>query len=159
MISSHLMGGLGNQLFQIFTTIAYGITNKVKFIFPYSAVLNDATTTRYTYWDSFLASLKIFTTFNNNNMELNNFSLFRENGFNYNNLPIFYNHTMLYGYWQSYKYFDDMKDKIFQMIRLQQFKDSVKNEYSKYFYENTDLISMHFRLGDYKTRLSSYFTI
>jgi hypothetical protein len=47
-----------------------------------------------------------------------------------------------------------MKDKIFQIIRLNQMKESVKTEYSRYFDENPDIqyISMHFRLGDYKTK-------
>ena len=153
IITTHIMGGLGNQLFQIFTTISYAITNKVKFIFPYSSILKDPTINRYTYWDSLLESLKMFTTFNNNhNTDLYNFSIFRENGFNYQILPIFQMNTMIYGYWQSYKYFHDKTDIIFKMIRLRQIKESIKSEFSRYFDENLDLISMHFRLGDYKLK-------
>ena len=33
MITCNLMGGLGNQLFQIFTTISYAIKSKNKFYF------------------------------------------------------------------------------------------------------------------------------
>ena len=33
MITCNLMGGLGNQLFQIFATIAYAIDNKSSFVF------------------------------------------------------------------------------------------------------------------------------
>jgi hypothetical protein len=150
------MGGLGNQLFQIFITVAYGIRNKVKFIFPFSNSLPEGIE-RPTYWDSFLSSLKIFTTENNanqiNNEYLYNFSVFRENGFNFNYIPIFKLNTMFYGYWQSYKYFHDMTDIIFKMIRLRQIRDSVKNEFSHYFDYDTELISMHFRLGDYKSKL------
>ena len=155
MISSHLMGGLGNQLFQLFATIAYAITNKVKFIFPYSLSLPDGIE-RPTYWDSFLGSLKGFTTLNNKltNEELYKFSLFRENGFHYNCIPNFQINTMIYGYWQSYKYFHDTRDIIFKLIRLRQIKESVKNEFSRYFESDKDdeLISMHFRLGDYKLK-------
>jgi hypothetical protein len=59
---------------------------------------------------------------------------------------------MIYGYWQSYKYFHDKTDMIFKMIRLRQIKESIKSEFSRYFDENFDLISMHFRLGDYKLK-------
>jgi len=153
MISSHLMGGLGNQLFQIFTTIAYGFTNTIKVVFPLTKSLPDGIE-RPTYWDSFLNSLLPFTCehlkYKMTNDQLYKFPLFRESNFNFREIPTFYTDTMLYGYWQSYKYFDDMRDKIFQMIRLQQFKDSIKNEYSRYFDDENALICMHFRLGDYK---------
>jgi hypothetical protein len=33
MITCNLMGGLGNQLFQIFTTISYGLQAQNQFIF------------------------------------------------------------------------------------------------------------------------------
>ena len=60
VISCNIMGGLGNQLFQIMTTISYAIRNKCVFLFPYDTkVMN-----RYTYWDSFLSNLKQFTTNN-----------------------------------------------------------------------------------------------
>ena len=36
MITAHLMGGLGNQLFQIFATIAYSLNNRKRFIFEYN---------------------------------------------------------------------------------------------------------------------------
>ena len=51
VISCHLMGGLGNQLFQIFTTVAYALRQRRKIVFPYSEIL---TTGRHrpTYWDS-----------------------------------------------------------------------------------------------------------
>jgi len=153
MITSHLMGGLGNQLFQIFTTISYGFTHTIKVVFPYSKVLQDHVV-RDTYWDSFLESLQPFICsqmkYKMTNEELYKFELYREKHFSYNILPYFSKSTMLYGYWQSYKYFDDMKEKIFQMIRLEQFKFSVVKEYSRYFDEHSDIISMHFRLGDYK---------
>ena len=60
MITCNLMGGLGNQLFQIFTTISYSIKAGVQFKF-----LNDETlgggscTQRPTYWNNFLSRMKI----------------------------------------------------------------------------------------------------
>jgi hypothetical protein len=38
MITCNLMGGLGNQIFQIFTTISYAIKSKNQFKYKLSAV-------------------------------------------------------------------------------------------------------------------------
>ena len=58
MITCKLMGGLGNQLFQIFTTIAYAIKTQQTFKFYDIDILESSCTTRYTYWGNFLKSLK-----------------------------------------------------------------------------------------------------
>ena len=34
IVTSYLMGGLGNQLFQIFTTLSYGLEHKKKLFYP-----------------------------------------------------------------------------------------------------------------------------
>ena len=39
MITCELMGGLGNQLFQIFAVISYSIKHNVPFTFRYSETL------------------------------------------------------------------------------------------------------------------------
>ena len=86
IVSCQLMGGLGNQLFQIFTTMAYGIRNRRKFIFPYSETLNVGIS-RNTYWDTFLSMLKPITTFNTKhgvtNNDLMRFQRLREFAFHY----------------------------------------------------------------------------
>ena len=63
MISCKLAGGLGNQLFQIFTTIACALKYSKPFFFLNNRQLGDGTngtTIRYTYWDTFLLALKPF---------------------------------------------------------------------------------------------------
>jgi hypothetical protein len=59
------MGGLGNQLFQIFTALSYIIDHAVKIIIPYN---NTAVSCvfRKTYWGrgDFLDNLSIFTNMN-----------------------------------------------------------------------------------------------
>ena len=155
------MGGLGNQLFQIMTTMGYAIRNKCVFLFPYDTkVMN-----RYTYWDSFLLSLKRFTTDNEQsrlkNMDLCNYlPKYIEPHFHYSTIPVFGKNYFLQGYYQSYKYFDQEKNSIFKMIRIEDNQNLVKSEFSHYFMEEEDtkdedkyktvIISMHFRLGDYK---------
>jgi hypothetical protein len=56
---------------------------------------------------------------------------------------------MLVGYFQSSKYFDVYKDKIFQLLKIANKQLVMKVLYeTKINFDNT--ISMHFRLGDYK---------
>jgi len=155
VISCNIVGGLGNQLFQIMTTISYAIRNKCVFIFPY----NTHAMNRYTYWDSFLSNLKKFTTNNiqckYKNIDLQYFQNYNEPVFHYSSIPFFGKSFYLNGYFQSYKYFDTEKTSIFKMIHLEQNQELVKSEFSHYFADSSSdskevLVSMHFRLGDYK---------
>ena len=58
-----LKGGLGEKIFQIFTTIAYAIKTNKKFCFLFSGYLD----VKNTYWDSFLYKLKKYTIMNDTN--------------------------------------------------------------------------------------------
>ena len=61
MLTCNLMGGLGNQLFQIFATISYAIKSNNNFAFlNVESLGGGGTTKRYTYWDSFLNRLAPF---------------------------------------------------------------------------------------------------
>jgi hypothetical protein len=153
------MGGLGNQLFQIFTTISYGIKSGRRFIFPYSEYLNVGIT-RPTYWKTFLKSIVIHTTNNSNTNITNNiiqeFPVFREMGFEYKEIPfVNIENISLFGYFQSYKHFENDLSTIYSMIHLREQKQYVSNGFFK---ESNDEmkyhnISMHFRLGDYKDKI------
>ena len=149
MITCHLRGGLGNQLFQIFTTIAYSMQRLQPFFFLNNYQLGNGengSTIRYTYWDTFLNNLKIFLK---NDIQIGTMLTVGETSFNYEKLP---EHNlkkdiMLYGYFQSYLYFYEYKDTIFKLIKLDSKKRSIKQTVN-YDFKNT--ISLHFRLGDYK---------
>lgn len=146
MITCNLCGGLGNQLFQIFTTIAYSITNKLSFYFPSKKELLNGSIIRYTYWDSMLDSLKPFLKNNYDKVEL-----IREQGFCYNKLPSCNSNgsIMLVGYFQSHKYFDTFKSSICKMLKIENKKMELKQQFHDIInFDNT--ISIHFRLGDYK---------
>ena len=56
MITCHLLGGLGNQLFQIFTTIAYALNNNNNAVFL-NIDKTSGMTLRKTYWNTFLCDL------------------------------------------------------------------------------------------------------
>lgn len=142
MISINLKGGLGNQLFQIFFVIAYGLRYEEKFVFEYSDFLNIGKK-RPTYWNNFLVSLKPFT--------INHFDkkvIVKENFFTYSFVSKILKENLFFdGHFQSHKYFEDQYDNIKKLINLEEQKMIIKKKYLKYF--NT-LISIHFRLGDYK---------
>jgi hypothetical protein len=151
IISTYLMGGLGNQLFQIFTTLAYGLKTGSQVIFPYSTELNVGVT-RTTYWDSFLIHLKKYTTYMDQiytNNVLMSLPIYKEHGFRYSEIPQQNRDVLLYGYFQSYKYFESCKNELFSMIYLEKQQENMEYLYSQYF-DHENIISMHFRLGDYK---------
>jgi hypothetical protein len=150
MITCNLMGGLGNQIFQIFATMSYGIKsgNQFKFLALHK-LGGGATTTRHTFWESFFSNLKPFLI-----GELPvNIEVIREKGFPYDNIPIsklVKKDIMLYGYFQSYKYFQNNYDVLCKVIGLEKMKETLleKVHFSNDYLNNT--IAMHFRIGDYK---------
>ena len=147
MITCNLMGGLGNQIFQIFTTISYAIKSRNEFKFTNATKLGSGNTTiRYTFWDTFFSRLKVFTT-----DKFPYFIVIREKNFTFNELPVHDNmNVMINGYFQSYKYFEPNYNTICRMIGLEQMKTSLltKMNYDLSYLKNT--ISLHFRIGDYK---------
>jgi hypothetical protein len=152
MLSIHLMGGLGNELFMIFAAMAYAIQNNVKIVLPWRCNMEGH---RHTYWDTFFSDLVIFTTANPSNGvsddDIYSMELYHERNFTYDAFPHFGNKSIcLYGYFQSYKYFEPMQSIIYQMIKLEEKKQLVRTMHADYFVGET--VSMHFRMGDYKAK-------
>lgn len=148
MITIVLQGGLGNQLFQIFTTIAYAIKTNQPFYFIYSKSLTLGIE-RSTYWDSFFSHIKQHTIINHPNNFV--FNKITENGFHYTpiNDLITTNGAIinqLNGYYQSYKYFVEVQDIIYKMIHLDELRTTISQQYPQFIGFD---VSMHFRLGDY----------
>lgn len=147
MITCNLMGGLGNQIFQIFATISYAIKSRNQFKFLNVEQLGGGSSTiRYTFWNTFFSNLKPFLI-----NELPTLTVIKEEGFSYNEIPVNTNKDiMLFGYFQSYKYFNDNYDTICRMINIDKLKETLlqKLNFTPGFLDNT--ISMHFRIGDYK---------
>jgi len=181
------MGGLGNQLFQIFATISYAIKSKNQFKFHNLSTLGEAPTTiRNTFWNSFFSNLKPFL-FDDIPQSVH---VIRENDFTFTPLRIedaqFIGvDCLIYGYFQSYKYFYDNYETICRLIGIENHKYDVTKKIllrqfsnkpqslSSEFSENIDskiefemkngvnneyfkdCVSMHFRLGDFK-KLQNY---
>jgi hypothetical protein len=147
MIYVEIIGGLGNQLFQIFCGIAYSLeysipfkinANKFDLVSPV-----DNISKRPTYWDNFLSNLSKFTY-----QQKLTIPTYNEPTFIYNKIPSINEDFKLCGYYQSYKYFDRQFTNICKLINLDNQKTSVKEKYNHYF-NNKKIICIHFRIGDY----------
>jgi hypothetical protein len=138
MITCNIIGGLGNQLFQIFATISYALKHKQVFCFTYKTM----TGKRPMYWDNFLSTLKLFT----NARMLTNVQIVDEPLY-YSVVPNNQHNIMLTGYFQNPAYFKENYKSICRMIRLDEQKEKIKEIMSDINFDNS--ISMHFRQGDY----------
>ena len=148
MIAIQLAGGLGNQLFQIFATIAYALEHNMPFVIVYSKMLNE----RKTYWDDFLLPIKEYTNYKGEytNDFIYKLPYYQEPRFSYDSILKVRN-LRIGGYFQSHKYFKVHQDTIFSMIHLREQQELIKIEYANYFHHSV-LVSLHFRLGDYKVK-------
>lgn len=154
VVTSNIMGGLGNQLFQIFTTISYAITNNQKFCFEnikHIPQANSGDTKRHTYYDTFLLKLQEYlvdeTKINDNFIKIN------ENGFRYKQLQNIDSNSnvMLCGYFQSPMYFESNYSYIYNLLDIEKQQESLKQKINLSSQINwNQTISLHFRLGDYK---------
>ena len=161
MLSCHLMGGLGNQMFQIFATLGLGMKYKRRVIFPYSETLETGVK-RPTYWDTIFSEIKSASTYNSENPQkmqqqnahiLSRMKNIMERNFKHdvgvvNAIENMYDEEYcLKGYFQTPKYFSENLNSIMNTLKLREKKEEVKQKYI----ESTDkkTVSLHFRLGDY----------
>lgn len=142
----YLRGGLGNQLFQIFTGISYSINYKKDFLISdlHYSNQDDKTTKRETYWKNIFKILRNKITKKDKD---ENFFTYKENRFEYVPIPDINKDLWLIGYFQSYRYFSSNFDKIFRMLELDRQKEEIRK---KYHYDYKNSCSIHFRYGDYK---------
>ena len=161
MLSCQLMGGLGNQMFQIFATMGMGMKYRKRIIFPYSEKLATGIE-RPTYWDTIFSELKGTTTYNaedpykmqqHNAYIMTRMRIIIERSFTHDQGVINMVSTMydaeycLKGYFQTPKYFAENWNDILNTLKLREKKEAVKNKYFKPTDKKT--VSLHFRLGDY----------
>lgn len=120
-----LIGGLGNQLFIIFTTINYALKYKKNYLFYNSERRRKVFIDNIIYTESLTQGYK-----------------YVEEEFLYKEI-LNKKKILLHGYFQSYKYFDERKKEIFNLI----FKNINIPSINKFNKFNT---FFHFRIGDYK---------
>jgi len=156
MITVLINGGLGNQLFQVFATMAAAIRNGDTYYFLYT--IQDASGKRTTYWKSLLHNLIPNTVIANseNFQKFMQLPSYREPNFGYKPLP---SNTAtrttplkLVGYFQSPKYFADVQDEIYEKMQLLEQQKQIQTMFAEsvWFSCGVVTIAMHFRIGDYK---------
>lgn len=144
----NVMGGLGNQLFQISTAIAYSIASRKNvmvtdrhFNLPFTERrLEKSVLKRFHKCNKFVHPKKIWS----------------ESSFTFERIPYFPGDVSISGYFQSPKYFSSYKNLLFQIFRLKESQETLKEKFQQINFNN--VISLHFRIGDYKY-FSSYHPI
>ena len=157
-VTCFIKGGLGNQLFQIYTTTAYAFSHKQSVVFPYQTEMYGGYTPRSAYWDTFLAPLRRFTT--TAYADLCDLPVIKCPQHHYVAIPdppLTALTVRLDGYFQSHKYFagTDGERLLTRMLRITDRIQAIKDVYDL---SGTYNVSMHFRLGDYK-QLADYHTV
>jgi len=151
MITAYLMGGLGNQLFQIFATIATSMKYNKQFFFIYSDKLNVGKE-RPTYWYSLLSGIRSYVINMNSEYPMKQYN---DPNIQYKEIPNPKEYLsdmptnsvlLLHGYFQFYKHFIDYQTRIYDLINLYEQLEQTR-EVSPLRVQGA--ISIHFRLDDY----------
>jgi hypothetical protein len=164
MITTTIMGGLGNQVFQIFNVIASALRNNDTFFFmKYDKLPGHHGHPRYSHWSTIFRGLRPYLTPSNAVTDKMFHSLIRweEIGFKYTPVPrdtIKYQKPLrFHGFFQSEKYFKDKYHEICQMIQLSEQQTWIKQLYGSEEWSDDyqgspnkkrTMVSLHFRLGD-----------
>jgi hypothetical protein len=140
-VSCFLYGGLGNQLFQIFTAIAYSMKHCVHFKFMHTEHLGK----RPVYWRSFLKGLVPYLSTDIDPDAM--YKITQKDDYQLEapqNTPV-----ILDGYFQSPVFFEEYYLAISTLTGIARLQDSI---FAKFIetYSSKFCISMHFRRGDYK---------
>lgn len=124
MVISDFIGRLGNNLFQLSAAVGYSTKYNVDYEIPpweYSTCFN----------------IKIRPCVGD--VKVN----YGEKGWYYEELPFFSDGVKLFGFFQSYKYFEHCEGKIRDLF---QFNDQIKNKFAPL---EGNTCSIHVRRGDY----------
>jgi len=134
MITTKLQGGLGNQLFQWAATKALSIKHNTDYAFDFSYFNSNQ-------WNLELNKFKkIILKKHNESISLNIVT----DDFYFKKIE---NDSLLDGYWQSEKYFNEIDCLIREDLKIENnIKEYIVNKYS-ILNENT--VSLHVRRGDY----------
>ena len=143
-LTSHLMGGLGNQMFQISKSVAEGLKNNIPVFFRTSAFIPMEGNQPTNYIEN------IFRNLNFDNSRIPTFRVNEQTWEYYETNHVYTEPTEFYGYYQSSKNFLNFRDEIQKLfLPTEEFKVKLKNLYPKIF--EKDSVSIHVRRGDYLT--------
>jgi hypothetical protein len=156
MLTVLINGGLGNQLFQVFATLAAAIRNGDTCYFIHTP--RDASGKRATYWNSLFHALKPMTVLPTqaNVQRFMQLPTHQEISFRYHPIPgktaMNSAPLKLVGHFQSPQYFADVRDAIYDKLQLLDQQRSIRTAFaeSTWFSRDTTVtVAVHFRIGDY----------
>lgn len=148
-----LIGGLGNQMFQYATALSFSMKKSAELLIDKSSFES------YKLHNFSLSNLAISASFANEkqikeikkrNLFFKRTNVFKENGLNYNkslfeaDVPIY-----LDGYFQSEKYFKDVRKKVIEEFQPSNELSNYSNEITSKIKNSEISISLHIRRGDY----------
>jgi len=141
-ITSHLMGGLGNQMFQMSKALSEGFENNIDVKFKLESYIPMEGNQPSKYKSNIFRNIK-FEDYKENTLQIS------EPSWSYNELNVFYySPVKYYGYFQSSKNFKSQGKKIKEIFSpTDDFIDKIKNLYPNIFEKNS--VSIHVRRGDY----------
>lgn len=140
IISSKLMGGLGNMMFQIAT--AYSVSIRDNKYMICNTKDNVSSQKPYTFYiDNIFRKVKFLDS-------LTNEKYIGESGFHYTPIPNLDGNIKLIGYFQSEKYFITHKQDILDLFEID---NKTKSYLTKKYRDllNLNTCSIHIRRGDY----------
>jgi len=143
ILAVHVHGGLGNQLFQV----AVGVTLAIEYGMKLQLVTKSSyANLRPYYWDSVLVQFAPNVVSPEQLCERLkaesrwNVVEYRELAFRYDKIPLHKSHCILWGYFQSEKYFKLISHDVRKMLALPSVPDLPQN-----------IVVVHARRGDYLT--------
>lgn len=144
ILSCELIGGLGNQLFEIATTLGIAWDLGYHPIFPHQLNTSSRAAPRPVYWDTIFWKIatkpvEFFHTFSN----------YQEPCLPLG--PLVSDRAMLHGYWQEHKRFSQYRDRILDLFvpppSLAEYIDQSFEELTHL--QNGPFVSVHIRLDDW----------
>lgn len=140
IVSTRLMGGLGNMMFQIAAAYSVAIRDGKKFICDITNMM-----VPHNPYSNYTSNIFRKIEFSSN---LHNFQHIGEGGFHYTPISKLDGNVKLIGHFQSEKYFVDHKNEIMELFEIDEpTKIKLLNKYKEILDKNT--CSIHVRRGDY----------
>lgn len=138
-ISAILMGGLGNYMFQI--AVAYAYAKRYEMSVGFNCAESSGPHKHITEYDNnVLKKVDLYHVRDYKAIQHN------ETSFNYQPIPKYDNNVLLYGYFQSEKYFKDYENDIRELFMS--YDIELSNEINNIL-TNHNTCSIHVRRGDY----------
>lgn len=143
-VSCNIYGGLGNQLFQIATTLALAWKRNLKPVFLDRPWTRLGETLEYNK-----TILRHLTWLSGSDFNKISFETFDQPSFGFCEFPLFTESILINGYFQSWRFFEDVKDRIREEIIYLSEEDKALIEKSWSQIHKTEIIiAVHVRRGD-----------